>query len=150
MAKHKLCSESRKSGCYLTNWSYWWGSGGGGGCKAPFLCICTELFNLSISILSGPVDEYRLPFEEEIGSHPSLEDMQQAVVHKKIRPKLREDWFLHSVRQCTTRLQEVVSFCLEHTICVFLCVCEWGGGGVAETTPSIVPLDSVIPSLMQW
>uniref|UniRef100_A0A4W5PZ67 Serine/threonine-protein kinase receptor n=1 Tax=Hucho hucho TaxID=62062 RepID=A0A4W5PZ67_9TELE len=34
----------------------------------------------------GPVDEYMLPFEEEIGQHPSLEDLQDVVVHKKMRP----------------------------------------------------------------
>ena len=39
-----------------------------------------------------------MPFEEEVGSHLSLEDMQQAVVHKKIRPKFRADWFHHNVR----------------------------------------------------
>ncbi|XP_015773346.1 PREDICTED: activin receptor type-2B-like [Acropora digitifera] len=43
----------------------------------------------------GPIEEYRLPFEEEVGSHPSLEDMQLAVVHLKLRPKFREDWFAH-------------------------------------------------------
>lgn len=51
---------------------------------------------------SGPVDEYRLPFEEEVGSHPSLEDMQQAVVHKKIRPTFRPDWSVHTVRYICT------------------------------------------------
>ena len=51
--------------------------------------------------LSGPVDEYKLPFEEEIGSHPSLEDMQQVVVQQKIRPKFRPDWFVHSVQTFT-------------------------------------------------
>ena len=54
---------------------------------------------LIFSLFSGPVEEYRLPFEDEVGSHPSLEDMQQAVVHKKIRPKFRADWFAHSVRR---------------------------------------------------
>ena len=39
-----------------------------------------------------------MPFEEEVGSHLSLEDMQQAVVHKKLRPKFRADWFHHNVR----------------------------------------------------
>lgn len=38
-----------------------------------------------------------LPFEEEIGQHPSLEDMQEVVVHKKKRPVLRECWQKHSV-----------------------------------------------------
>lgn len=47
---------------------------------------------------SGPVDEYMLPFEEEVGQHPTLEDMQEVVVHKKLRPTLRECWHKHSVR----------------------------------------------------
>ncbi|KAL4635585.1 activin receptor type-2A [Arapaima gigas] len=44
----------------------------------------------------GPVDEYMLPFEEEVGQHPSLEDMQEVVVHKKLRPMLRECWQKHA------------------------------------------------------
>lgn len=47
--------------------------------------------------ISGPVDEYMLPFEEEIGQHPSLEDMQEVVVHKKKRPVLRDYWQKHAV-----------------------------------------------------
>ena len=38
------------------------------------------------SLSPGPVDEYMLPFEEEIGQHPSLEELQEVVVHKKMRP----------------------------------------------------------------
>ncbi|KAK5612150.1 Activin receptor type-2A [Crenichthys baileyi] len=44
----------------------------------------------------GPVDEYMLPFEEEVGQHPSLEDMQEVVVFKKLRPTLRECWQKHT------------------------------------------------------
>lgn len=51
----------------------------------------------------GPVDEYMLPFEEEIGQHPSLEDMQEVVVHKKKRPVLRECWQKHSVSSYATQ-----------------------------------------------
>src|SRR4029434_7562113 len=36
-----------------------------------------------------------LPFEEEVGQHPNLEDMQEVVVHKKLRPVLRECWQQH-------------------------------------------------------
>ncbi|NP_001084049.1 activin receptor type-2B precursor [Xenopus laevis] len=43
----------------------------------------------------GPVDEYLLPFEEEIGQHPSLEDLQEVVVHKKIRPVFKDHWLKH-------------------------------------------------------
>lgn len=46
---------------------------------------------------AGPVDEYMLPFEEEVGQHPSLEDMQEVVVHKKLRPCLRDCWQKHTV-----------------------------------------------------
>lgn len=38
-----------------------------------------------------------LPFEEEVGQHPSLEDLQEVVVHKKMRPTIREPWLKHSV-----------------------------------------------------
>lgn len=38
-----------------------------------------------------------LPFEEEVGQHPSLEDMQDVVVHKKLRPCLRDCWQKHTV-----------------------------------------------------
>ena len=38
-----------------------------------------------------------LPFEEEVGQHPSLEDMQEVVVHKKLRPCLRDCWQKHTV-----------------------------------------------------
>ena len=46
---------------------------------------------------SGPVDEYMLPFEEEVGQHPSLEDLQETVVHKKMRPVFKDLWLKHSV-----------------------------------------------------
>lgn len=53
--------------------------------------------DFSFFYISGPVDEYMLPFEEEIGQHPSLEDMQEVVVHKKKRPVLRDYWQKHAV-----------------------------------------------------
>ncbi|XP_060075572.1 activin receptor type-2B-like [Ylistrum balloti] len=43
----------------------------------------------------GPVEDYQLPYEEEIGSHPTLEDMQELVVMKKIRPTIKDYWMRH-------------------------------------------------------
>lgn len=43
----------------------------------------------------GPVGEYQLPFEEEVGQHPSLEDMQECVVNKKQRPAISPQWRNH-------------------------------------------------------
>lgn len=59
--------------------------------------------NLPPFVFSGPVDEYMLPFEEEVGQHPTLEDMQEVVVHKKLRPTLRECWHKHPVRTLSHR-----------------------------------------------
>lgn len=44
-----------------------------------------------------PPDEYQLPFEEEAGSHPTLEDMQELVVMKKLRPTIKNHWLQHPV-----------------------------------------------------
>ena len=52
-----------------------------------------------VSPVSGPRDEYQLPFEEEIGLHPNLEDMQDVVVHKKLRPQFKEQWLKHPVSE---------------------------------------------------
>lgn len=43
----------------------------------------------------GVVPEYRLPFEEEVGAHPNLEDMQESVVQRKVRPTILESWRNH-------------------------------------------------------
>ncbi|XP_016094233.1 activin receptor type-2A [Sinocyclocheilus grahami] len=59
----------------------------------------------------GPVDEYMLPFEEEVGQHPTLEDMQEVVVHKKLRPTLRECWQKHSG---LAMLCETIEECWDH------------------------------------
>ncbi|XP_055785402.1 activin receptor type-2A isoform X2 [Salvelinus fontinalis] len=59
----------------------------------------------------GPVDEYTLPFEEEVGQHPSLEDMQEVVVHKKLRPCLRECWQKHIG---LVMLCETIEECWDH------------------------------------
>lgn len=44
------------------------------------------------------IPEYRLPFEEEVGPHPTLEDMQESVVQKKVRPTIPDSWRVHPVR----------------------------------------------------
>lgn len=46
---------------------------------------------------TGTVGEYMLPFEDEIGQHPSLEDLQDVVVHKKMRPAIKDFWLKHPV-----------------------------------------------------
>ncbi|KAG9349136.1 hypothetical protein JZ751_029456 [Albula glossodonta] len=54
---------------------------------------------------------YMLPFEEEVGQHPSLEDMQEVVVHKKLRPVLRECWQKHAGLMM---LCETIEECWDH------------------------------------
>lgn len=45
----------------------------------------------------GPVAEYSLPFEAELGSHPTLEEMQDSIAAKKLRPRLYDEWRTHTV-----------------------------------------------------
>ncbi|CAH2040201.1 unnamed protein product, partial [Iphiclides podalirius] len=42
-----------------------------------------------------PSAQYRLPLEEEVGSHPGLEEMQEAVVQRKLRPHIPPQWREH-------------------------------------------------------
>lgn len=74
-------------------------------------------WTLMVPLLSdlGPVDEYMVPFEEEVGQHPSLEDMQEVVVHKKMRPTLRECWQKHAVSQTALPIMHHSS--LTHNAC---------------------------------
>ena len=58
----------------------------------------------SRSVVSGPVELYQLPFEDEVGEHPSLEDMQDVVVHKKLRPVIQDVWLKHQVSTAATYL----------------------------------------------
>jgi activin receptor type-2 len=44
----------------------------------------------------GEVGNYQLPFEEEIGPHPSLEDIQEVVCQAKKRPEIKESWRRHA------------------------------------------------------
>ncbi|XP_058816500.1 activin receptor type-2A [Topomyia yanbarensis] len=44
----------------------------------------------------GAVDEYKLPFEAELGLHATLEEMQENVVTKKLRPRIHDHWRNHN------------------------------------------------------
>ncbi|KAL2096748.1 hypothetical protein ACEWY4_005955 [Coilia grayii] len=63
------------------------------------------------TVIDGPVEEYALPFEEQVGQHPSLEDLQEVVVHKKMRPLFRDCWLKH---QGLAQLCETVEECWDH------------------------------------
>ncbi|KAJ8337203.1 hypothetical protein SKAU_G00384230 [Synaphobranchus kaupii] len=59
----------------------------------------------------GPLDEFMLPFEEEIGQHPTLEDLQEVVVHKKLRPVLKDCWQKHAG---LAQMCETIEECWDH------------------------------------
>ena len=42
-----------------------------------------------------------MPYEEELSQHPTIEEMQENVVEKKIRPKILHEWRQHSVSWST-------------------------------------------------
>ncbi|XP_036234301.1 activin receptor type-2B isoform X1 [Bactrocera oleae] len=43
----------------------------------------------------GPVGDYMLPFEAELGLRPTLDEIQDTVVTKKLRPRLLNTWRTH-------------------------------------------------------
>nr|XP_032802298.1 activin receptor type-2B-like isoform X2 [Petromyzon marinus] len=96
------------------------------------------------TVADGPVGDYRMPFEDEAGQHPSLEDMQEVVVNKKQRPALRDCWRKHPG---LSQLCETVEECWDHDAearlsagCVVERVCHARrvaeASGVATTTTS--------------
>ncbi|CAH1774752.1 unnamed protein product [Owenia fusiformis] len=58
-----------------------------------------------------PVGEYQLPFADEIGTHPTLEDIQECVVQKKSRPKLNEQWYM---KPALAALCDTIEDCWDH------------------------------------
>ncbi|KAK6280669.1 hypothetical protein J4Q44_G00391260 [Coregonus suidteri] len=73
------------------------------------LCCCTcyryNPFITCYVVVSGTVGEYMLPFEEEIGQHTSLGDLQDVVVHKKMRPVFKDTWLKHPVSNTGVTLE---------------------------------------------
>lgn len=50
--------------------------------------------------------DYKLPFELELGQHPSMDDMQKAVVINRTRPIIKPQWKLHKGINCLCQSME--------------------------------------------
>ncbi|XP_011303317.1 activin receptor type-2A-like [Fopius arisanus] len=88
----------------------------------------------------GPVGEYKLPFQEEIGMHPTLEEMQDHVVRKRVRPAIPETWRKHPGFQS---MCDTIEECWDHEAEARLsasCVTARIGGfnQLRDFTPEIV------------
>ncbi|XP_038839236.1 activin receptor type-2B-like, partial [Salvelinus namaycush] len=57
------------------------------------------------------VGEFMLPFEEEIGQRTSLQELQDVVVHKKMRPVFKDTWLKHPG---LSQLCETIEECWDH------------------------------------
>ncbi|KAK1790878.1 hypothetical protein P4O66_014733, partial [Electrophorus voltai] len=100
----------------------------------------------------GPVDEYLLPFEEEVGQHPSLEDLQDVVVHKKMRPILKPCWLKHvglaqmceTVDECWDHDAEarLSAGCVQERISTITRATSTNSSSTSECLVSMVTLDS--------
>ena len=49
-----------------------------------------------------------MPFEAEVGSHPTLEEMQNVVVHQRKRPVFKNEWGKHLVSMLVNRRVSIV------------------------------------------
>ncbi|RNA31614.1 Activin receptor type-2B [Brachionus plicatilis] len=55
----------------------------------------------------GEKCEYKLPFEDEVGQNPSLEDMKEIVVDKSFRPIIKENWLnYHKISSIAQTIEE--------------------------------------------
>ena len=52
---------------------------------------------LKYIVLEEAIPAYQLPYEEEVGPRPSLEQFQDIVVTRKLRPSLPAIWSKHEV-----------------------------------------------------
>ena len=62
------------------------------------------------NLLETPT-EYKLPFEAEASPHPSLEEISDLVVNRKVRPDLKKQWRKHSGMSV---LSETIEECWDH------------------------------------
>jgi len=54
------------------------------------------------------VGEAKLPFEDEVGSHPTLIEMQDCVLHQRKRPAVLREWQTHqSLKQMAATMEEM-------------------------------------------
>lgn len=84
----------------------------------------------------GPIPEYRLPFEEEVGQHPTLEDMQESVVQQKVRPVIQEHWRNHPVSIKYNLLYSYFMSAVFYLSRVYLrCVIPWKSVGITMLKP---------------
>ncbi|XP_047662595.1 activin receptor type-2B isoform X1 [Tachysurus fulvidraco] len=100
----------------------------------------------------GTVHEYMLPFEEEVGQHPSLEDLQDVVVHKKMRPVLKDCWLKHSglaqmcetVEECWDHDAEarLSAGCVEERIITLTRASNTTNSSTSESLVSVIMIDS--------
>jgi len=59
----------------------------------------------------GQTSQYKLPFEAEASPRPTLEEICDLVVHRKVRPELKESWRKH---EALSILCETIEECWDH------------------------------------
>lgn len=99
------------------------------------------------TVQDGPIPEYRLPFEEELGQGTSLEDMQEWVVVKRKRPVFSDHWLKHrglellceTIEECWDQDAEarLSAGCVEERIVQFS-NCHMNGHHNTSPTPLIM------------
>jgi len=60
---------------------------------------------------AGPALLYKLPFEAEASPHPTLEEISDLVVNRKVRPEFRENWVKNDALSI---LCETIEECWDH------------------------------------
>ena len=83
-------------------------------------------------VLGLPTPDHRLPFEAEVGAHPSFEEMQVAVSRNKMRPAFPDLWKNTNMVQGLTMLCYVIITTLNKN-CYQARLCSFFAGGGTST-----------------
>ncbi|XP_078461677.1 activin receptor type-2B-like isoform X1 [Lampetra planeri] len=105
------------------------------------------------TVIEEPVGEFSLPFEEELGKHLSLEEMQDLVVQKRVRPTIKDCWRKHpgmsllceTMEECWDHEAEarLSAGCVEERVQTMrrISSSSSGGGGGNNNAGSTGPVD---------
>jgi len=52
---------------------------------------------MTFFVFSGLPGDYHMPFEDEVGLHPTLEEMQDVVISSRKRPQFKPHWLKNEV-----------------------------------------------------
>ena len=104
-------------------------------------------------VLGLPTPDHRLPFEAEVGAHPSFEEMQVAVSRNKMRPAFPDLWKNTNMVQVLTMLRYLIITALNKIAMrpIFAVFCRRGHfHSVNQLLRNLAKVNCVRKGICEW